>query len=88
MADALQGVGPGDFAVRLFLDSKTHLPLMMNYSENGRDVQLWLKEYKPENGIQFPHAVTWVMDGGLSEEFQAQHFRVNPKFRQDKFGHE
>jgi len=88
MADALEGVGPGDFTVRLFIDAKTHLPLMMNYSDNGRDVQLWLKEYKAESGILFPHVVTWVTDGDLTEEFQAQKFRINPKFQQGKFGHE
>jgi hypothetical protein len=49
---------------------------------------LWLKEYKAENGILFPHVVTWVTDGNLTEEFQAQKFRVNPKFRLEKFGHE
>lgn len=86
MADALDGVGPGDFAVRLFIDEKSHLPLMMNYRDGGRDIQLWLKEYKAENGILFPHVVTWVADGSLMEEFQAQRFKVNPKFRQEKFG--
>ena len=64
-ADALAGVGPGDFAIRLFIDTRTHLPLMMNYRDGGRDVQLWLKEYKPEGGILFPHVVTWVADGEL-----------------------
>jgi len=87
-ADALEGVGPGDFAIRLFIDTKTHLPLMMNYRDGGLDVQVWLKEYKPESGILFPHVVTWVTDGNLTEEFQAQRFRINPKFRPEKFGHE
>jgi hypothetical protein len=86
VADALDGIGPGDFSVRLFLDAKTHLPLMMNYRENGRDVQLWLKDYKPEGGILFPHVITWVADGSLMEEFQAQRFRLNPRFRGEKFG--
>jgi hypothetical protein len=85
-ADALEGVGPDDFAVRLFIDTKTHLPLMMNYRESGSDVQLWLKDYRAESGILFPHTMTWVADGALAEEFQAQHFRVNPKFRAEKFG--
>jgi hypothetical protein len=85
MADALDGIGPGDFSVRLFIDAKTHLPLMMNYRDSGRDVQLWLKEYRTEGGILFPHTVTWVADGELMEEFQAQRFRVNPKFRPEKF---
>jgi hypothetical protein len=88
MADGLEGVGPGDFTIRLFIDARTHLPLMMNYRDGGRDVQLWLKEYKPEGGILFPHAVTWVTDGNLTEEFQAHRFRVNPKFRPEKFGRE
>jgi len=87
-ADALSGVGPGDFAIRLFIDTRTHLPLMMNYRDGGRDVQVWLKEYKPEGGILFPHVVTWVADGELMEEFQAQRFRINPKFRPEKFGRE
>lgn len=86
MADALDGIGPGDFGVRLFIDAKTHLPLMMNYRDSGRDVQLWLKDYRSESGILFPHTVTWVADGELMEEFQAQRFRVNPKFRPEKFG--
>jgi len=86
MADALDGIGPGDFTVRLFLDAKTHLPLMMNYRDGGRDVQLWLKDFRPEGGILFPHTVTWVADGDLMEEFQAQRFRINPKFRPEKFG--
>lgn len=80
-ADGLEGIGPGDFSIRLFIDTKTHLPLMMNYREDGQDVQLWLKEYKPENGVLFPHVVTWVADGNLTEEFQAQRFRVNAKVR-------
>lgn len=86
LADALDGIGPGDFSVRLFLDAKTHLPLMMNYRDSGRDVQLWLKDYKSEGGILFPHAITWVADGDLMEEFQAQRFRINPRFRPEKFG--
>ncbi len=86
MADALDGIGPGDFSVRLFIDAKTHLPLMMNYRDTGRDVLLWLKDYRPEGGILFPHTITWVADGDLMEEFQAQRFRINPKFRPEKFG--
>jgi len=86
LADALDGIGPGDFSVRLFIDQKTHMPLMMNYRDGGRDIQLWLKEYKPEGGVLFPHVITWVADGSLMEEFQVQRFKINPKFRPEKFG--
>jgi hypothetical protein len=84
-ADGLEGVGPGDFSIRLFIDTRTHLPLMMTYREDGRDVQLWLKDYKPESGVLVPHSITWVSNGALMEEFQAQHFRINPKLRPEKF---
>jgi hypothetical protein len=87
-ADGLEGVGPGDFTIRMFIDTRTHLPLMMSYREGGLDVQLWLKEYKSEGGVLFPHVVTWVTEGKLTEEFQARRFRINPKFRPEKFGHE
>ena len=85
MSDVLDGIGPGDFGVRLFLDARTHFPLMMSYRDAGRDIQLWLKDYRPEGGVLFPHAITWVADGVLMEEFQAQRFRINPKFRAEKF---
>ncbi len=84
-ADAIEGKGPDGFLVRLFLDSKTHIPLMMNYRNGQQDVQLWLKNYKSEDGILLPHVLTWVADGNLTEEFQAQRFKINPKFPAAKF---
>lgn len=85
MADAIECKGPNGFLVHLFLDSKTHLPLMMNYRNGPQDVQLWLKTYKAEDGILLPHTLTWVADGDLTEEFQAQRFKINPKFPAGKF---
>jgi hypothetical protein len=85
MADAIEGKGPNGFLIRLFLDSKTHLPLMMNYHNGQQDVQLWLKNYKAEDGILLPHVMTWVTDGNLTEEFQVQRFKINPKFPAGKF---
>ncbi|SPF36367.1 exported hypothetical protein [Candidatus Sulfopaludibacter sp. SbA4] len=83
--DALEGKGPGDFLIHLYLDAKTHLPVTMVYHQGGQEIQLWLKDYKAEEGIRFPHTMAWLSDGYLVEEFQIQHFKVNPKLRSDKF---
>jgi hypothetical protein len=85
MADGLEGKGPSGFVVHLFIDSRTHLPVMMNYLSGAQNVQMWLKDYKPEEGVLFPHAFTWIANGALAEEFQAQKFKINPKFGAGKF---
>ena len=65
--------------------AKTHLPLMLNYLNGLQNVQMWLKDYKPEEGVLFPHTITWIANGNLSEEFQASKFKINPKFSDAKF---
>jgi len=85
MADAIEGKGPNGFLIHLFVDAKTHLPLMMNYLNGAQDVQMWLKNYKTEEGVMLPHTITWITNGNLTEEFQAQRFKINPKFAAAKF---
>jgi hypothetical protein len=83
--DALEGRGPGDFLIHLYLDAKSHLPVTMVYHEGSQEIQLWLTDYKPEEGIRFPHTLAWLADGKPVEEFQIQHFKINPKLRPEKF---
>jgi hypothetical protein len=85
MADGIEGKGPNGFVVHLFIDSKTHLPVMLNYLNGAQNVQMWLKDYKPEEGVLFPHTFTWIANGNLTEEFHAQKFKINPKFGAGKF---
>jgi hypothetical protein len=88
MVDALEGKGPDGFEVRLFLDVKTHLPVMMQYVssvQNIEDMQLWFKDYKAEDGLLIPHTLTWFANGRLSEEFQVQRVKLNPAFKPEKF---
>ncbi len=85
MADGIEGKGPNGFVVHLFIDSKTHIPVMLNYLSGTQNVQMWLKDYKAEDGVLFPHTVTWIANGNLTEEFQAQKFKLNPKFSPGKF---
>jgi hypothetical protein len=85
MADGIEGKGPNGFVVHLFIDAKTHLPLMLNYLNGVQNVQMWLKDYKAEEGVLFPHTITWIANGNLTEEFQASKFKINPKFSAGKF---
>ena len=85
MLDVLEGKGPGDFAVHLYLDSRTHLLVTMVYHENGEEFQLWTRDYRAEDGIRFPHALAWLADGYPVEEFKIHHFKVNPRVRPEKF---
>lgn len=85
MADGIEGKGPNGFVVHLFIDSKTHLPVMLNYLSGSQNMQMWLKDYKAEEGVLFPHTFTWIANGNLAEEFQAQKFKINPKFSAGKF---
>ena len=83
--DALEGKGVGDFLVHLYFDAKTHLLVTMVYHEDEQEIQLWFKDYKPEDGIRFPHTMAWLADGNPAEQFQIQHFKINPKLRPEKF---
>jgi hypothetical protein len=88
MVDALEGKGPGEFQVHLFLDIKTHLPMMMQYIstvQGVQEMQMWFKDYKAEEGLLVPHSLAWFTNGKLSEEFQVQRVKVNPKFKAEKF---
>ncbi len=88
LIDTIEGKGADNFQVRLFLNIKTHLPMMIQYlsSQQGlQEVQLWLRDYKAEDGILVPHSLTWFTNGKLSEELQVQRVKVNPKFPAGKF---
>ena len=83
--DALDGKGPGEWEVHLYLDAQTHLLVTMVYREGGMEYQLWLKDYRAVDGIRFPHTLAWLADGYPAEQFQIHHFKVNPRLRPEKF---
>lgn len=84
-ADGLIGRGSNGFLVHLFLDVKSHLPVMIQYKDGNRDVQLWLNDHKSEDGILFPHTLVWQVDGNPVEEFLLQKFKINPKLNSSIF---
>ncbi len=84
-ADGLIGRGSNGFVVHLFLDTKTHQPVMIQYKDGARDMQLWLNDRRAEDGILFPHAFVWQVDGNPIEEFHLQKFKINPKLNPSIF---
>jgi hypothetical protein len=83
--EALEGKGPDDFLIHLYLDAKTHLPATMVYHEGKTEMQLWMTDFRTEEGIRFPHLLAWLADGNPVEEFRIDHLKINPKLRPEKF---
>lgn len=84
-AYALDGKGPGDFAIRLFIDSKTYYPLMMAQFSGDTVTQIWLSKYKDESGVSMPHLLSWMRDGREIERLEIKKVKLNPKFPDGKF---
>ncbi|MBI3484519.1 MAG: hypothetical protein HY012_05130 [Acidobacteria bacterium] len=78
-ADVLDGQGPDGFAIRLFLDEKTHRPMMMTYTARSTEStqQLRMEEYQETAGILFPHLFSRSADGKLREQLRFEKFVVN-----------
>ena len=84
-AYALEGKGPGDFAIRLFIDSKTYYPLMMAHLSGDTVTQIWLSKYKDEGGVSMPHLLSWMQNGRETERLEIKKVKLNPKFPPGKF---
>jgi len=78
-ADVLDGEGPDGFAIRLFLDERTHRPLMMTYAAPSTEQtqQLRMEEYRETAGIFFPHLLSRSANGKLREQLRLEKFVVN-----------
>jgi hypothetical protein len=86
----------GAAATRLFLDSTSHLPLMITWQaaacrgRRGGDAapvtqRMTLADYKDVGGIRLPHAITRGAGGQTTEEWSIDRYRVNQTFRPDTF---
>lgn len=86
-ADVLDGEGPDGFAVRLFLDEKTHRPLMLTYTvqPSGTAYQLRLEEHRETDGIFFPHLLSRSSEGKLREQLRLEKFQLNVKIDPREF---
>ena len=124
-ADVIDAKGQGSFAARIFLDQKSHRPLMLQYrgaaprmvvqtrradgpppdpghaqsdpNQAGRglapqlpppqivDIQMFLDDYKPVDGVLLPHHISRSIDGKPNEEWTFKTIKLNPTFKSDAF---
>jgi len=71
---------------RLFLDSSTHLPLMLTWAAGrNRTQEMHLSDYKAIGGIKLPHLVTRGANGETSEEWTIKSYKINPTFKANTF---
>ena len=71
---------------RLFLDSSTHLPLMLTWSAGrNRTQEMHLSDYKAIGGIKLPHLVTRGANGETSEEWTIKSYKINANFKANTF---
>ena len=50
-----------------------------------KEAQMFLSDYKTENGVSFPRAVTIKVQDGPTEEWTVQKIKLNPAFAADHF---
>lgn len=50
-----------------------------------KEAQMFLSDYKSENGVSFPRAVTIKVQDGPTEEWTVQKIKLNPTFSADHF---
>jgi hypothetical protein len=49
------------------------------------DIQMFLDDYRPVDGVMFPHHVSRSVDGKTTEEWTFKTIKVNPAFKPDAF---
>jgi hypothetical protein len=49
------------------------------------DIQMFLDDYRPVDGVMFPHHVSRSVDGKTTEEWTFKTIRINPAFKPDAF---
>jgi hypothetical protein len=86
-ADVLDVKGPDAFAARLFVDSQTHLPLMITWPGPGGKVEqrLYFADYRGVDGHQFPFRLRRAAGAETTEETTFDRFRVNARVDPRRF---
>lgn len=89
-ADVIDVSGPSGFAARLFVNSETHLPIMVSWqAERPRggavESRLYFSDYRDVNGLHWPFRLKRANGGETIEETTFDRFRLNPKIDPRKF---
>jgi hypothetical protein len=90
MADVLDVTGGGNFVARFFVNSDTHLPIMVSWSVAAPSApavehRLYFADYRDVEGMRFPFLMRRAVGADTTEETTIDRFRINAKIAPQKF---
>ncbi|HXD72101.1 MAG TPA: hypothetical protein VN628_00120 [Vicinamibacterales bacterium] len=84
-ADVLDAKGPGNAALRLFIDRATHLPVLITWPGQPSENRVFLSEYRDVDGMKWPFRIRRASGADTVEETTFDRFRVNARIDAKKF---
>jgi len=91
-ADVIDVKGPANFSARLFIDSQTHLPLMVSWPAAAvgaatppPENRIYYADYRDVDGLRFPFRIRRASGATTTEETTFDRFRINAKIDPKKF---
>jgi hypothetical protein len=92
-ARIVEARGADDFLVQLFVDSKTHLPLMMRWTTPGTGAaagrtierRTFYSNFKKVDGLTLPHTIQLSVDGTPTEETTFSAIEINGTLDRNTF---
>lgn len=97
-ADVVQVNGPAGFSARLFIDSQTHLPVMLSWQAppmvrpmpgqpppGPTENRLYYADYRTVDGLKLPHRIRRATGASTNEEMTFDRYRVNASIDPRKF---
>lgn len=84
-AHIIEARGEDNFVVQLFIDTKTHLPLMMMWTTPGTGAaadttierRTFYSNFKKVDGLSLPHTIRLSVDGNPTEETTFTEIKIN-----------
>ena len=83
-ADVVDVKGADNFSARLFIDSQTHLPLMISWGQPPEN-RIYYADYRDVDGLRFPFRIRRASGATTTEETTFDRFRINAKIDPKKF---
>jgi hypothetical protein len=84
-ADVIMVKGQANFEARLFIDSRTHLPVMFSSQNGPLENRTYYADYRDVDGLKFPFRLRRANGATTFEETTFDRFRINTKIDPKKF---